>query len=142
MANLTITAANVKQVLNGTPFPTRKKAVVWGATVVAGNSVARDPSSGKWVLADNNVSAIISGTEGVGIALSGGGDDQPGFVAVGGDLDINATMTIGETYQVSSGAGLVAPVGDISTNYPTTLGLALTANRIRLNPLATGIAHG
>lgn len=79
-----------------------------------------------------------------GIAMSYCPSDGDYFiVAKGGDVDIGATLAVGENYVVSSNAaGKIAPEGDLgSGNFPTTLGRAVAANKLRLKIDISGVAH-
>jgi hypothetical protein len=133
MADVSITAANVARVTTGSN-PTKVLQVTWGATITAGLTVYKDTADEKWKAADNNVSALLAGSAGIGIALSGGANGQLGLVAIGGDLTAGGTLTLGETYIVSSTAGGIAPVADISTNFVTVLGVAITTAILRMSP--------
>ena len=56
-------------------------------------------------------------------------------------LDVGATLTIGETYVVSSNAGAIAPIGDLTTgNCVTILGTAITAGKLPLNIIPGTVA--
>jgi hypothetical protein len=140
MANLSQTPANVKPVTSGgNPSQTRK--VVWGATIAQGNPVYRDDADGKWKLADNNVSALLAGSKGFGVALTAGSDGQPGLVHVGGDINLGGTLVVGETYALSATAGALCPIADVvTTNFATVLGNALDVATLRMP--ATGAVVG
>jgi hypothetical protein len=145
MADITPTAALVLPVATGVN-PTKRREVVWGATIVQGKTVYRDNTDNKWKLADNNVSQLVAGQYGAGIALTAGSDGQIGEVAVGGDIDLGgATMALGESYYVSPNVGMIAPVADIlTTQWVTQLGVAISATRLRMptsGPNVSGVQH-
>lgn len=143
MADISVTAANVAPVTTGTN-KSKLEQVTYGATITAGQPVYLDTADNKWKVADNNVSALLAGSAGLGIAMCGGANGQPGVVLRGGDVTIGATLTVGETYIVSATAGGIAPVADISTNFVSILGVAISASVLRVpqsGPLVTGIQH-
>lgn len=137
MADLTITAASVvkgdgAKVLRG----------VLGGTVTAGQAVYRDTSTKKFVAADNDAAAAsgLDDTD-VGIALNGGGANQPVEVQYLGEINLGATLTVGEIYAISSTAGGICPVADLATgDYPVVLGIARTASLLVMGVVAGGAA--
>jgi hypothetical protein len=140
MADLTITAANVDKGASATVLD-----VTWGATVTAGDAVYKDTAdSDEWKPAVNSAAASSGGSTGavnsVGIALNGGADGQPGQVMLrGANLDLGATLTVGESYFVSSTAGAIHPDADlVSNDFVTYLGTAATASQLVLSPVITG----
>lgn len=144
MADLSQTAASVVQVATGSNPAKAPLIGTAGATITAGKPVYLDTAENKWKLADNNVSALLAGSAGLGIALCGASDGQPIAVHQGGDINIGATLTVGETYLVSATAGAIAPIADISTNYVSVLGVAISASVLRMpqsGPIVTGIQH-
>lgn len=137
MANLTQTAASVVPGTNAVI----ERRFNFGGTVVAGNPVYLSAAN-KWIAADNNVSAVEAGQYGIGVALNGGADGQPAAVQVSGEVNLGATLAIGESYALSATAGAICPEADVvSTNYMTLLGVAKTAALLILNPIVTGVAH-
>lgn len=133
MSNLSQTAGSVVA-----PSSTRTAVGVAGGVITAGMPVYADASdSGKLKAADNNVSAALANV--IGIALNGGSSGQPITYAYEGDINLGATLIVGETYIVSDTAGAIAPVADISTNFVTVLGVARTAALLQLKINATGI---
>lgn len=133
MADLTITAANVQQasdaeVEHGTA----------GATITAGQTVYKDTTdSDKWKLADNDDTAAKA--EATGIALVNCADGQPISVIRRGDIDLGATLTVGEIYVLSSTAGGIAPEADLVTNdFVTVLGIATAADNLSFKPHVSG----
>lgn len=71
----------------------------------------------------------------VGISLGVSGDGQPLVIAVGGDIDLGVTLTVGETYVLSAGGqdGKIAPESDLGIGDETTvLGIATASNNLKL----------
>jgi hypothetical protein len=107
MADLSITAASV---LPGTGATI--KQITWGATIVAGKTVTKDPATDKWVLADSNhATAALRITK--GISLNGGGDGQPGAVQTAGPITLGAVLTAGVGVYQSDTPGGICPVADV-----------------------------
>lgn len=135
MADISITAANVAKSSG------QVEDVTYGdAAITAGMALYRKASDGKWYKAQKDGSAEESGygTK-IGIALNGGGANQPGRVQLNGVITAGATLTEGIAYYVSSTAGGICPVADVaSTNYVTVLGVAQDASLLVLNPIASG----
>jgi len=122
MADLTITAASV---VKGTGAKVLRGTL--GGTVTAGQAVYRDTTTKQFLAADND-SATAAVRDAVGIALNGGAINQPVEVQYLGEINLGATLTVGETYVLSSTAGGIAPIGDLgSGDYPVILGVARTA---------------
>lgn len=136
MADLSQTAASVVDSTNAI-IESRFR---FGGTVVAGTPVYLSAAN-TWIAADNNVTAVEAGSNGIGIALNGGGSGQLADVQTGGDINIGATLTVGETYVVSATAGKICPVADISTNFVTVLGVAISSTILRLKPIVSGVQH-
>lgn len=135
MANLSITAANVKP---GAGARINRKYNA-GATVTQGQPVYLDAAN-KWQLADCN-SATAAARVADGIALNGASADQPLAVQTGGDITLGAALTNGTDYFLSGTAGAICPRADLTTgDYPCRLGMAVSATVLRLNPSATPTA--
>lgn len=136
MANLSQTAANVVPGAGAKIDRTRYS----GATLTAGMPVYIDPADGLAKIADNNVSAAIANV--YGIALNGASSGQPVDIATEGDVNLGATLAVGETYALSATAGAICPEADVvSTNFMTLLGVARTAALLQLKINVTGVAH-
>jgi hypothetical protein len=127
MADLTITAANVKKTDS-----TLITEGIAGATVTAGQPVYKDSTaSNKLKPADADVLASAAA---VGIALHGASADQPLKYATGGNLTLGAVMTAGAVYVVSTTAGGIAPVADLgSGDFVTLLGIATSTSNLKLS---------
>lgn len=136
MADVTITAAEV--------LPTSSTVIqsgIAGATLTAGMPVYKDSTDGnslKACDADAEASAQC-----VGIMLCGAADGQQCVYASGGDIDPGFTAVVGEAYAVSTTAGGIAPVSDITTagDYICFLGIATTASNLKLNIFSTTAAR-
>lgn len=134
MTDLVITAANV---LEGTAA--RKQTGVAGANITQGDSVYVD-TSGQLQAALKAVDAASA--EAVGIALNSAEAGQPVTFQSGGEIDVGATLVVGETYVVGAAAGGIAPIADvISTEFATILGVATAAGVLKMGILQSGVAH-
>ena len=136
MADVTITAAEV--------LPTSTTGVesgIAGATLTAGMPVYKDSTDGNSLKpcdADASASAQC-----VGIMLCGAADGQRCIYAKTGDIDPGFTAVAGEAYAVSTTAGGIAPVSDITTagDFICILGIATSASNLRLNIFSTTVAR-
>ena len=123
MANLSITAANVA--LGGSS--TRTETVQAGESITQGMPVYLSSTDGKWYQSDANVVAAATATH--GIAMSPAATN--GYFAVsrtnGQDVNLGATLEVGQIYVVSATKGAIAPYGDlIASDYVIILGVAKT----------------
>lgn len=133
MADLSITAVNVKLKSSG-----RVTVQQGGEGLTQGDTVYL-ATTNKWLRCDAN--------DGVAKAACGGIVLTPcatdGFFAMaqpGCDIDVGATLTVGETYVVSVNVGKIAPIGDLaSTSFVTQLGVAATTSTLRFNPNVSGV---
>lgn len=138
MADIEVTSADVA-VGSGATL----KTVVAGATIVAGRALYLDSADGKYKLsiADGSAGADEAGCD--GISLCGAANGQPLVIAVpsGGNIDLGATLVVGETYVVSAdNQGGIAPIGDLaSTNFVIILGIATAADNLRMKLIEPGI---
>lgn len=122
MSDISITPALV---VAGTGAATKHGTA--GATITAGQVVARDATTGKYILADNN-SATEAVREPRGIALNGASLNQPLAVLIEGPLTIGGTLTANVAYYLSDTPGGICPVADLASGeYPTLLGMAISA---------------
>lgn len=137
MAALSITAANVAASTGA-----KTKSGTGGATFVQGKAVAFDETStGEWVLAQCDGTTTEAGLYGVGVALNAGADGQPIDVQFEGEITIGATVTVGTIYCVGATAGDIVPFSDlVSTNKITVLGIGISASKIKLLPIYSGVA--
>lgn len=136
MANLTITAANVVPGLNADI----KQGSLAGVSITAGQVVYLNDTTKKWDLADNNgASALIRTAK--GIALNSAAVNQPVAVQVGGQIAIGATVVVGTTYYLSDSPGAIGVAADnVTGEYVTIIGVAVSATTIALDISNTGVA--
>lgn len=110
-----------------------------GATITAGQVVYKDSSDGKFKLADND-SATAAVRTVYGIALHASLDGQPLSVIKRGPLTLNAALTAGTTYVLSSTAGGIAPQADAATGDEVViLGVATSTSVLDVNLKNTGV---
>lgn len=135
MAAKVITAANVLAGPNARITP-----VVYGEAVTAGKAVYRKAADGRYYLADANSATANAAS---GIALNGGAAGQPGSVATeDDDFTPGCAMSVGEILVIGAdAAGDVAPSTDLAEGwFPTVLGVAKSASKMVLRPVAAGVA--
>lgn len=136
MTDVTFTTTLVK------PFDNnyQHRTLAAGETIAPCDSCYEDTnvSPSVWRKADANASITTAAAK--GIALNGGAVGQPVRVFLLGDLTCDG-LTAGVVYVVSANAGKVAPAADITTGwFVTVLGVALTATKLRVAPIVSGIA--
>jgi len=130
-SDLAITAASV--VSSTSPTTTDGTA---GATITAGQAVYLDSADSKYKLADCNLSSAAA--QAVGIALHGAANGQPLKIQWGGNITIGGTVTVGTIYVLSGTAGGIAPMGDLTTGWRTTIvGVGTSATNISLRLYAS-----
>lgn len=133
MADLIQTPANVSLTDSS---DTQIRKVVYGESVTQGMPVYRKASDDKYYKADKG---YLANAEAVGIALTPGAIGEYGVIATRGEIDLGATLSLGETYVVST-AGAISPVGDLTTNeHPTILGIAITTASLKLDISVSGV---
>jgi hypothetical protein len=128
MADLTITAANVKLVSGQT------ETMKAGASITAAQVVYQEASTSKAKLSDNDsATAEVRGIH--GLALHAASADQPLTVAKNGAVvDLGAIVTAGVDYYVSGTPGGICPRADVvSTDDPIRVGMALTTSQLQLD---------
>lgn len=136
MSDISITAANVLQGSNA-----RTEVGVFGATITQGQVVYRDPSTGKYKLADTD-SATAAAKVPYGIALNAGSDGQPAVIQTSGEITIGATLTAGTTYYLSPTPGGIAPLADVAVGDDfTIIGIATSASVLKLGFLVSGVTR-
>jgi len=134
MADITVTAANVKATSNSTAV-----RVQYGEAIDQGEPVYLKAADSKYWLCDNVAAASAAI---VGVALTPNIADGYGFVQTTGSIDLGATLAIGTTYVVSATAGGIAPEADIGTGeFVSILGVASSTALLRMDISNTGIAH-
>lgn len=132
MADLTITAANVSPVA-GYQF----EDMTAGVAITAGDVIYKDSSDSLAKLADCDGAAALAVVK--GIALNDAAVTQPVRVQTAGDLDVGATLTVGEIYVLSGTAGNICPEGDLATNDKVCiLGVATAADNLKLSIFNSG----
>lgn len=134
MADLTITAANVV----AADGAVSKQEYVAGATITAGQLVYVDTSASNVLkLAQVDGTALEATVK--GIALHGASSGQPCVIAVSGDLNVGATLTVGVIYICSATAGGICPSADLaSSSYCSIVGVATTASNLKMNIFNSG----
>lgn len=136
MADVSVTATAVQVISTGGAYDTRTQDYTAGATVTAGQAVYA--TSGIAYLADGDGSTVTSLSN--GIALHGATSGQPLRAAVGGEYACGFTATAGAVYILSTTAGGIAPVADLTTsNYTNILGIGRSASVVRLVLASAGV---
>lgn len=138
MAAISITAANVvpsaQAVVNN--------SLLAGAAITAGQAVYAD-SSNTWQLTDADLSATAAQCH--GIALNNAAAGQPLSVCTEDmtGLTLGGTVAAGDTIYTSPTAGGVTKTqADLVTGvYTTVLGVAISATKIKLKIIPSGVAH-
>jgi hypothetical protein len=134
MAELTITAANVKATAT-----TSISLVQFGEAVDQGEAVYLKTSDSKYWLANNGAEATA---DVAGVALTPNIADGYGIIAKSGQVDLGATLSVGQTYALASTSGKIELESDVgSGEYVTLLGVAATAALIDLDIVVSGTAH-
>lgn len=137
MADIVITATAVKAVANARLF-----SGVAGETIAAGKTLAVDPATGKYVLADSNHASAWR-RQVKAIALCGASLDQPLFVHKSGLLDLGtAVLTLGVAYYQSDTPGGICPFADVGTGENVVLiGLAKTTSQLLVDISDPGVTN-
>lgn len=136
MADLTQTAANV-HAHSGASI----RLVQAGEAITPGQPVYKLAADGKHYKAD---ASTVAEAVAVGIALGYAPADTNWFpMLYEGDIDVGATLAVGQTYVVSANAaGAIALESDIgSGEFVTNLGVAVAADKLTLKINVSGIAH-
>lgn len=128
MADLSITAANVKLISGST------EDMKAGAALTAGQVAYKEASTAAAKLADND-SATAEVRSVHGFTLHAASTDQPVRVAKNGAVvDLGAILTAGVEYYLSGTPGGICLRADvISTDDPVRIGMALTTSRLQLD---------
>jgi hypothetical protein len=133
MTDISITAANV---IPGAGATTRDGTA--GATITAGQVVAIDPSTSKYVLCDtDHATAALRIAK--GIALNGASNGQPIKVQTEGPITVGGTMTAGVAYYASNAAGGISPAADVATERSVLLGIATSTTVLDLDIQDSGV---
>lgn len=125
MANLTQTAANVKLL-----SATQPAVGICGETLVQGQPFYI--TAGKAYKCD--ALAAADKAQAGGIVLTPNVADGTFLYAVNGsEIDLGATLAVGQVYCVSATSGAICPYADlVSTNRVTILGVAVTTSKLRI----------
>jgi hypothetical protein len=77
-----------------------------------------------------------------GIACNGAANGQPLTVHTSGDINLGATLVVGETYCLSDAvAGQIVPVADLGAgDFVVVLGVAETASNFKYGRTTAGVA--
>lgn len=135
MADLSVTASSVlansgSSVAHGTA----------GATITAGQVVAIDATTDRYILADSN-SATVAVRVPIGIALHASLNGQPLAVLTRGPITVGATMTAGTTLALSETPGGIQPTADLgSGEYPSIVGMATSTTVLNVKIQSAGVA--
>ena len=133
MSDLSVTAASV---LRGANAVTEQGDA--GEAITAGQPVYLG-SDRLYYKADNNAGTAAARTP-RGIALNGASAGQPLAIQKGGDITIGAALSAGVAYYLSSTAGGICPVADLSTGmYPCVLGIAKSTTVLALGINPSGV---
>ena len=133
MADLTQTPANVR--INST---TQLTKVVAGETVAPGEPAYRLAADGEYYQAGASTAALA---EAAGVFINYADDGDVAYIAIGGTIDLGATLAVGAVYVVSNTTGNIMPSSDLSTGeFSTVLGIATTTALLDLSIKASGVA--
>ena len=135
MADLSITAANVAAAAG----EVSKQEWVAGATITAGQAIYIDSAASNVAkLAQSDGTAAEAEVKGV--AMNGASSGQPVIIATSGDIDLGATLTVGEIYVLSQTAGAICPASDLATgDYVSILGVATAADELKIILTNSGV---
>lgn len=133
MSDLVITSANVSRTSGTVTTATS------GGTLTAGMAVYIDTGDSNKIKAASCVTSTLTATV-AGICLNNATANQPvSYLLTNGILNLGATLTVGETYVLST-AGLICPIADLaSADRVTYIGYATTSSSLTANIKATGV---
>ncbi len=105
-----------------------------GVALTAGNACYYDQGSRTWFPAAAGGNVNASGNNGCFICInSTPGAGQPVTFFQNGQLNLGATLAVGETYVISRNSGKICPLSDLgggNLNFTTILGIALNSSFI------------
>jgi len=134
MTDLSITPANVVAASGA-----QRASGTAGVAILAGQLVYLDPATNKYLLADNNAVDPVA-RKPLGIALNGGGLNQPITVHTSGDITIGAAVVGGTDYFLSGTPGGICPRADVVAGMNVCLiGLAKSATVLNVDIQASGV---
>jgi hypothetical protein len=135
MADLSQTAANVKLMSASSRVGTGQA----GEGITQGQPIYQLNTDGKWYRCDANDGVVKAACRAIALTPA----STNGFIAFalpGADVDVGATLTVGQTYVVSANIGAIAPISDLAAaSWVTPLGVAVAATTLRFNPQPSGI---
>jgi len=138
MADLTITAANVKP---GTNARLDRNGYA-GETITQGMPVYK-AADGYWYKADSNSATALARVAN-GIAANAASQYQPIDVLLPGEgvtYFPGATLTVNTAYYLSDTAGGICPLADVgSGEYMQLIGIAISTTEMKLSLVNTGVA--
>ena len=134
MADLVLTAANIVAGANADIEHGKL-----GATIIAGQLIYKDPTTSKFLLSDSN-SGTAAAKAVYGMALNGGGDNQPVAVLKSGDVTMGAVLTAGAAYYLSETPGGIQPVADLASGETVVqIGLAKSTSVLSFRVHSPGV---
>jgi hypothetical protein len=134
MADLSITVTGVH------PYSTATVSRVQAGEALTEGQVVYLKADGTYWKCDANEEAKAVAA-GIVISPAPAADDYC-VIQTAGDIDLGATLTVGEIYCVSDTAGGIMPCGDLSTGeYVTIVGIATAANKLAIDFVVGAIAH-
>lgn len=135
MTDLIITPANVIAGSNA-----HNISGTAGVAITAGQLIYKDPTTKKYLLADNNAAAVEA-RKPEGVALNNAALNQPINLQTSGDITIGATLVAGTDYFLSGAAtGAICPRADvIATMNVVLIGLARSTTVLAIDIQASGV---
>ena len=134
MVDLVQTAANVVKGSNAKVTPG-----TIGETVTAGMCAVRDATTKKFMKSDSNAATTLRRVD--GIFLNSGSLNQPCMIQTEGQINLGATLVVGERYFLSDTAGQIIPSADVSTGEQVVyLGTAISTSLLDLKIHNPGVA--
>ena len=134
MADLSITAANFRLTAS-----TVTQKVVAGETVTPGQTAYKLAADGEYYKALSDTAAHAD-AKGIFAGYADNGDTV--LIATGGDVDLGATLVLGEAYFVSDNAGAVMNAAGLTTGkFSTYIGGATTTGNFKISINALGVAR-
>jgi len=134
MVDISITSANVVKGADAVVA-----TGIAGATILAGQTLARDTDGSIKLYDSDNASSNIRTL--IGIALHGASSGQPIAFQTAGSITIGGTVVQGTVYLGSDGAGGIRPAVDLNSgDFTSVVGIATSAAAIKLGILNGGVA--
>jgi hypothetical protein len=132
MADLTVSSSLVVTQPNA-PFETG----ISGASLTAGMGAYLDPTDDRWkkAVATAQVTAAARG-----VITHNCSSGQPVRVQTAEEISLGGGITVGQTYIVSTNAGGICPIADLTTgSWVTHVGVGATTNAIDLTMYRSGV---